>query len=122
MGQEAEGRDVTSAARTIGDRYQDEFGLRYGELSVVVAVVAHWRVYGMPCDRSDVYGMLGKVESFLDIGGAMTRMERRGLLATAATYKSSRLLYKPTNRALSKVKGWQQGAAESRQQESNAAP
>jgi hypothetical protein len=100
----------TSPARALSDRCQDELGLRYGELAVVVAVVAHWRVYGLPCDRSDVYRMLGKVESFLDVGGCMTRMERRGLLETTRAYGGSRLLYKPTNRAIAKVKGWQQGA------------
>lgn len=100
-----------SPARALSDRCQDEFGLRYGELAVVVAVVAHWRVYRMPCDRSDVYGMLGRVEAFLDVGGAMTRMARRGLLIAERAPGGTRLLYRPSPRAIGKVSAWQRDAA-----------
>lgn len=100
---------LTTNAATRDRRCQDDLGLSYSELATLVAVVAHYRVFGLPVSRPDVSRFLSQEEQ-VGCEGQMRRLEKRGLVERRGSAQFT--AYAPTSRGIGKVNGWAGRGAE----------
>lgn len=83
----------------------DQFGITWGELAMLVAVVARWRCGKEPTTRMDVAPFLASEAGLNERhGGELRDLEKRRLVRQHHTVGNVRF-YEPTSTGISKV-GW----------------
>lgn len=91
-------------------RCHDELDLAYSALCTLVAVVVHYRVFGVPVSRPDVQEFLRRQEGFAAEGAQFAKLEKKGLVERRGGAQFT--TWAPTARGTSKVFGWAQRAPE----------